>query len=134
MGQRTITSLFLLSLLIKPLSARDIAYDYRRHPAAISQALLKCPKTTPKDISCDGLSKIAKETADLMEELERDPQRFGLNILRIQENIAQQTLLLQNPNVTLNKRAVLQQLIQNQQHLTLRLTLIRSLESPEGIG
>lgn len=126
-------SFFLLSLLLNLVAASNAGY-YREYPALISKALLQCPALPPKDMSCQALSHLAKETADLMLELEQNPQKFGLNIMVIQVTIAQQKLWLQTSTEPSKRNTLSQHLKQTQQNLTLRLALIRSLESPEGLG
>ena len=101
---------------------------YRAHPELIQVALMRCPAVPPKQMSCEKLKVIAQESMSMLLALERNPQQYGLDIMQLQAALAKQ----ENKGA---KRGMSQQdLARIQANLVLRLALILSLESPEGLG
>lgn len=100
--------------------AKDATY-YREHPGEIRAALLACSERTSQGVSCDTISHVAKETSALLYELEQNPQKFGLNIMLIQANIAKQMQ---------SQHTESEAWIQTQTQLHARLALIKLLQSP----
>ena len=96
---------------------------YASHPAALEKALMSCPDKHPHGTSCDELTGVATNVNQLVSELKWSPQAYGLSILALETTLGEQTAQ--------NKTPVLQQsILQNQQRLHERLSIIAWLESP----
>ena len=130
--KRLLSGLWLVGLSTLGLTSQS-AY-YREHPSRIQAALLACPYSKPKGITCQELSHVAQDTQALLFELEQTPQQYGLNIMRIQANIASYQLMMQHVMSTSQQQRLLHTLDSEQQRLNARLALIRLLETPGVIG
>lgn len=106
----------LASFVALSAGAHDKGY-YFSNPDALQKAIMLCPNTQPKDLSCAELNSIAFEMNKFAEELQRDPLAFGQEILTLQERIATAVPLSEN-------------LLHDQDILRNRLAVIRWLESP----
>lgn len=124
----SLTVFMILYLAVS--TAADERY-YREHPELIHAALMRCPVVSPKPkkVSCETLEKIAKESTAILLELERNPQQYGLDIMHMQAVLAEQMA-----GKSAQHDVSQQDLARIQANLVLRLALIRSLESPQGLG
>ena len=118
---------FLLMFLVSACSVQDERY-YIEHPKAMQNALDSCPARAPESIGCDKLHDLANKMSILAMHLRESPQDFGKQILALQESIAKNSADLTKNSA----QPKLQALLDRDKHdLTLRLAVVKWLESPE---
>ena len=109
-------------------SAKDENY-YSTHPEALQSALDACPAKSPKYLDCQTLEKLASRLNGYAYEVRTNPRAFGVEILNLQEEIAQQQARLdKSPKDQMLER----ELASNQKKLKEQLAIIRWLMSPGG--
>ena len=90
--------LCFLTIWVTACSAKDDNY-YISHPKALQSALDNCPAVSPRLVECHELEQIATRMNTYAFAIQTNPKAFGVNILNLQEEIAnQQRMLLQYPN------------------------------------
>ena len=119
--------LVCVSFLLVACGSEDAQY-YRLHPQLLQTALKNCPQTSPRQISCDELVKIADEVNQLAYQLQRDPQDFGNIILSAQAKLAKLEADAVNDTTQSDLRA---QIVQGKQKIAEYMAIVRWLESPE---
>lgn len=118
--------LILTSLGLISCSGQDGAY-YLSNPAALQQALKKCPEKQPSGLSCQQLEDLGKHMNELAYQLQSSPQGFGTKILGLQETIAKQQDELKRNKKNAELKASLQG---NQKELADLFAVVKWLESP----
>lgn len=109
-------------------SAKDENY-YSTHPQALQSALDACPAKSPKHIDCQVLEELASRLNGYAYEVRTNPRAFGVEVLNLQEEIAQQKARLdKSPEDQMLKS----KLASNQKKLNEQLAIIRWLMSPGG--
>lgn len=98
-------------------TSHDEAY-YRAHPKMLAEALKRCPQDAPEAVSCDQLQKLTQTFRTLMTQIQQSPQSFGQSILSLQENCSRLPTTLKRQSTCAEE-------------LTMRLAIVRWLESPE---
>lgn len=107
----------LLTLLLTSCATQDEQY-FRTHPQKLQEALVSCPNTPPKAISCQQLQLIAVEVNKLVFEMQISPQRFGTKIIALQSELSETQTDAAKDTI--------------RQKLAMRLAVVRWLQSPEG--
>lgn len=124
-------SKYVIFLLMSLSASVCMAYDedyYRLNPNVLQKVVMACPAVKPKDMTCSEVNGIAQQMNALANELRRDPQVFGQQVLQLQETIAKDTLKLKE----VPKSAALYLALEENKHLLKgRLAVIKWLESPE---
>lgn len=108
--------LILLASLLVSCSSYDEEY-YRQHPALALDAYKSCPEVKPRGLSCEELGALAKEIRTLAFAQQVNQQKFGLDIVDLQEKLAKAT--------DANQKGALDK------QLTTRLAIVAWLGSPE---
>ena len=113
--------LLIFSIYSFACPPKDASY-FNINPKALQHAIELCPNESPKLVTCDELKNIAMNTNDLVYELRINPQEYGKNILKLQEELAKLKEIDHDNNVKLIK--------QKQLELNKRLSIVGWLESP----
>lgn len=107
-------------------TAHDEHY-YMLHPKDLQQAINQCPEKPVAGIGCDKIRELADLMGGFALQLRANPQDFGVKILALQEQIAEQEPLLQKDKGLPELAA---QLDANKYELQVRLAVVKWLESP----
>lgn len=123
------TSIFLaISLWTAACAAHDERY-YVLHPKVLQKAIALCPSKHPADISCEQLKNMASHVNELAFQLRLNPQKYGQEILSLQEAIAKQESAARQVESASDLKIAM---ATNKHQLEERLAIVKWLESPGG--
>ena len=120
--------LCFLSILLGACQKFDEHY-FRSNPQVLQKVLKDCSQREMVQVDCSKIEQIAHDVNSLAYDLQINPQAFGIKILLLQNELAkQQAELCKKPG----QEKIKERIKDLQQQLTLRLALVKWLESPEG--
>lgn len=114
-------------LLLSSCNAENEHY-YRVHPEQLQKSVTQCEQQKSNSKKCQQLRMLAIEINQLAYALQRNPQAFGQDILKIQQKLAH---LEQQQKKDQKSKEITLQIKQNKRLLSKYLAVVRWLESPE---
>ena len=116
---------FLSVILLFTACSEKNEHYYYTHPDVLQEALKSCANKNYTDSQCSNLKKIALHVNNLAFELQTNPQKFGIDIMKMQNQLSgDKTNSAQAVSQHKEKDSTLQQ------HLDYRLAVVKWLESP----